>query len=582
MKKKLIPVIAVLILIFVVLVGIIIGKKVKELMPSNEQQDLNEYFAVAAEDEAAIILNYDLAEEKALLKDGMIYLNFNYVHDKLNDRFYWDANENILLYTTSANVVKASADSKDYYIGRKKDTKTYKIVLVNVDQTYIALDYVAQYTNLTYEHFEEPNRVLLKTKWGTVKKSPVKRKTQLRVDKSVKSNILKDLTKDDVLTKLEAADEWIKVATEDGLVGFVQNKRLGTEVEETQSHDFEEDTFLHQLRDYPINMGWHQVTVPEANQSIANVLQNSKGLNVISPTWFYLNDNDGNIANLASADYVKYCHNQGVEVWGLVSNLENKDVSTTEVLTHTSKRENLENQIIAAAIQYGLDGINVDFEALESAVGEGFIQFIRELSLKCDGNGIVLSVDNYVSSEYTKFYDRQEQAVFADYLVVMAYDEHYAGSKESGSVASIGFVTKGADDILAEGVPAEQVILGIPFYTRVWSEKLKGGNGDDVESASEDYVPYELSSEAVGMQSAQRLMEVNGAEKTWLEDIGQFYTEYVNGDTTYKIWFEDVRSVEEKLKVMTSHSFAGALFWKLGLEDPVVWDTILKYINRSK
>ena len=579
MKKKIVPVIAVLFLIFIVLVGIIIGKKVKQFMPSNEEQNLDTYFGITSEDEAAIELNQNLEEEKALIRDGAVYLNYNYVHDYLNDRFYWDANENILLYTTSANVIKASADSKEYYIGRKKDSKPYKIVLLNVDSIYIALDYVAQYTNLTYERFDSPNRILLQTKWGTIKKAGVKRKTQVRVKASVKSNILRELTKEDLVTKLEDGKEWTKVTTEDGLIGYVQTKRLGTETEETESHEFEEDTFLHQMRDYQINMAWHQVTVPEANNSIANVIQNTKGLNVISPTWFYLNDNDGNIANLASTDYVKYCHSQGVEVWGLVSNLENNEVSTTEVLTHTSKRENLENQIIAAAIQYGLDGINVDFEALESAVGEGFIQFIRELSLKCDGNGIILSVDNYVSSDYTKFYDRQEQAVFADYLIVMAYDEHYAGSKESGSVASIGFVSKGADDILAEGVPAEQVILGMPFYTRVWSEKMKDGNGDDVESASEDYVPYELSSEAVGMLSAQRLMEVNGAEKTWLDDMGQYYTEYVNQDVTYKIWFEDIRSIEEKLKVMKAHDFAGASFWKLGLEDPAVWNTIIKYIH---
>ena len=579
MKKKIVPVIAVLFLIFIVLVGIIIGKKVKQFMPSNEEQNLDTFFGITSEDEAAIELNHNLEEEKALIRDGAVYLNYNYVHDYLNDRFYWDANENILLYTTSANVIKASADSKEYYIGRKKDSKPYKIVLLNVDSIYIALDYVAQYTNLTYERFDSPNRILLQTKWGTIKKAGVKRKTQVRVKASVKSNILRELTKEDLVTKLEDGKEWTKVTTEDGLIGYVQTKRLGTETEETESHEFEEDTFLHQMRDYQINMAWHQVTVLEANNSIANVIQNTKGLNVISPTWFYLNDNDGNIANLASTDYVKYCHSQGVEVWGLVSNLENNEVSTTEVLTHTSKRENLENQIIAAAIQYGLDGINVDFEALESAVGEGFIQFIRELSLKCDGNGIILSVDNYVSSDYTKFYDRQEQAVFADYLIVMAYDEHYAGSKESGSVASIGFVSKGADDILAEGVPAEQVILGMPFYTRVWSEKMKDGNGDDVESASEDYVPYELSSEAVGMLSAQRLMEVNGAEKTCLDDMGQYYTEYVNQDVTYKIWFEDIRSIEEKLKVMKSHDFAGASFWKLGLEDPAVWNTIIKYIH---
>lgn len=579
MKKKLIPVIAVLILIFIILVGIIAGKKIKQFMPSSEKQDLNLFFGVTTENEAAIELNHNIIEEKALLADGEIYLNYNYVHDNLNDRFYWDTNENLLLYTTSENVIKASADSRNYYIGKKKDSKMYKIVLVDVDQTYIALDYVAEFTNLTYEYFTEPNRVLLKTRWGTVTKAAVKRKTQLRVKADVKSNILLELKKGDSLEKLETAEDWTKVTTKDGLVGYVQNKRLGAESEETESHEYEEETFTHQLRDYEINMAWHQVTVPEANNTITSVLQNTKGINVISPTWFYVNDNEGNIANLASMDYVKYCHDHDIEVWGLVSNLENKEVSSTEILTHTSKRENLENQIIAAAIQYGLDGINVDFEALESAVGESFIQFIRELSLKCDGNGIVLSVDNYVSSEYTKFYDREEQAVFADYIVIMGYDEHYAGSEESGSVASIGFVQKAADDILEENVPAEQVILGMPFYTRVWAETPKDSDGDDVESASDDYVPYELSSEAVGMQSAQRLMEVNGAEKTWLSDAGQYYTEYVNNGITYKIWFEDAKSLEEKLKVMDSHGFAGASFWKLGLEDSAVWDIIIKYIK---
>lgn len=579
MKDKIIPVVAVLSLIFIILVSIIVGKKIKQYVPNSEEQNLEEYFGITADDEIAIELNHSIIEEKALLRNGEIYLDYNYVHDYLNDRFYWDTNENILLYTTSSDVIKAFADSKDFYTGRKKDSKSYKIVLVDVDKTYIALDYVAQYTDMEYEYIEEPGRVLVQTEWGTVKKVSVKRKTQLRVKNSVKSKILKELGKDETLIKLDSGKEWTKAATLDGLIGYVQNKRLGAETEETQAHEFEEQTFTHEMRDYEICMAWHQVTVPEANNNIVSVLQNTKGINVISPTWFYLNDNDGNIANLASADYVKYCHDKGIEVWGLVSNLENQEVSTTEVLTHTSKRENLENQIIAAAIQYDLDGINVDFEALEAAVGEGFIQFIRELSLKCDGNGIVLSVDNYVSSEYTKFYDREEQAVFADYLIVMAYDEHYAGSKESGSVASIGFVTKGADDILAENVPSEQVILGMPFYTRVWAEKPKESDGDDAESASDDYVPYELSSEACGMLSAQRLMEVNGAEKTWLEDMGQYYTEYVNNNITYKIWFEDVRSIEEKLKVMDSHEFAGAAFWKLGLEDSTVWDTVIKYIN---
>lgn len=578
MRKKIIPVLSVLVLIFIILVCLIVGKKVKQYMPSVEVQDLNKYFAVETEQDAAIEVNHEIIEEKALQKDGVIYLDYNYVHDQLNDRFYWDANENTMLYTTSDCVIKISAESESYYIGKKKNSTNYKIVLIDADKAYLALDFVKEYTNLEYKAFEEPNRVLIQTEWGKVTNVEVKKKTQLRVKGGIKSNILKELEKGDTLIKLEALEDWTKVSTEDGLIGYVQNKRLGLETETTESHEFEEEVFTHQLKDFEINMAWHQVTVPEANNSVATVLQNTKGINVISPTWFYLNDNDGGIGSLGSTDYVKYCHDSGIEVWGLVSNLVNEEVNTEEVLTHTTKRENFENQIIAAAIQYDLDGINIDLEGLKSTVGEGFIQFIRELSLKCDGNGMVLSVDNYVSSEFTKFYDREEQAVFADYLVVMAYDEHYAGSDE-GSTASIGFVTKAADDILAEGVPANQVILGMPFFTRVWAETPKEGNGDDVESASDDYVPYELTSEAVGMNEAVSRMQVNGAEKKWLDDMGQNYTEYVNSGVTYKIWFEDEKSLEEKLKVMDGHEFAGASFWKLGLEDSAVWDTIIKYIK---
>lgn len=579
MKKKMIPILTVLILIFVVLLIMIVGRKVKEYMPSREKQDLEAYFGLTSSDEIAIERDYAIIEEKALSKNGELYLNYNYVHDQLNDRFYWDTNENILLYATSSNIVRAYADKKIYYIGKNKASKDYKIALVDKENVYIALDFVADYTNLTYEQYENPNRVLLKTTWGTVEQVPVKKAAQLRVENNIKSNILCELSKEDVLVKLESRDGWTKAATKDGLVGYVQDKRLADGKKTTESSDFTEDVFMHQTRDYKINMAWHQITVADANNTISSVLQNTKGINVISPTWFYINDNEGGIASRASYDYVRYCHDRDIEVWGLVSNFEKEEINTTDILTHTSKRENLVNQIIAAAIQYGLDGINVDFEQLEPAVGESYIQFIRELSLKCDGNGLVLSVDNYVSSPYTAFYDRNEQAVFADYVVVMAYDEYFAGSDKAGSAASIGFVKKAAEDILEEGVPAEQVILGMPFYTRVWAEKPKDGNGDDVESAADDYVPYELSSEAYGMDSVQRLVEVNGAEKRWLEDMGQFYAEYVNSGVTYKIWIEDVKSMEEKLKVMDAHKFAGASFWKLGLETSAAWDTIIKYIN---
>ena len=259
--------------------------------------------------------------------------------------------------------------------------------------------------------------------------------------------------------------------------------------------------------------------------------------------------------------------------------LENPD--TTEVLTYTSRRENLINNLISAAIQYNLDGINVDFESLDPAVGDSYIQFIRELSLKCANNGIVLSVDNYPPTAYTAFYNRAEQAVFADYVILMGYDEHYVGSEEAGSVASIGFVRQGVADTLQD-VPADQLILGMPFYTRVWSETPVSEDGaaiSDTENTSDSYTLFELDCYSASMNETQNLISANGAIPVWSDTDGQYYVEYINGGVTYKIWVEDSASLEEKLKVLQENQLAGGAFWKLTLEDPTVWDTIIKYIN---
>lgn len=281
---------------------------------------------------------------------------------------------------------------------------------------------------------------------------------------------------------------------------------------------------------------------------------------------------------MASKDYVNYCHEQGVKVWGLFSNLENSEVDSTYVLTHSSVRENLVNQVISKALQYNLDGVNVDMEALSHEVGDGYIQFIRELSLKCDDNGLTLSVDNYVPSAYTEFYNRAEQARFADYIIVMAYDEHYAGSDE-GSVSSIEFVTNGAKDTVSAGVPAEQVVLGLPFYTRIWMETPKEEDGDSVEAASDDYVGYDLTSEAVSMAEARSRVDANGGEIIWLDDMGQNYAEYERDGVTCKVWLEDAKSLELKLQVMKDENLGGVAFWKAGMETADVWDTIVSYLH---
>ena len=576
MKKKVLPVLVVCALIVIIVAITGISALIKKYTPSKERQELSEYYNLTSEDQVAIILNNEVIETTAKMIGDHVYIDYQFVHDSLNPRFYWDANENILLYATARDLISAEADNNSYLVTKSSIDYGRPIVKATSDSAYIDLDFVKEYSDFTYEYFSDPNRIIVYNTWGNYEVATVRRNTHIRVKGGIKSPILADVKEKDQLCVLEVGDNWTKVMTNDGVVGYVQGKRLSGTTEDTRSSDYEPEVFAHITKDFEICMAWHQMTTRAVNSDVASVLASTKGINVISPTWFYLNDNNGGIADLGSTDYVNYCHSQGVEVWALVSNLENSDVDTTYVLTHTSTRHNLVNQIVSVAIQYNLDGINLDFEALNrEEVGDAYIQFVRELSIKCENNGIVLSIDNYVPTSYTSFYNRSEQANFADYVVIMGYDEHYAGSDE-GSVSSLGWVRQGVIDTLAE-VPANQVILGMPFYTRVWAltPDEEAGDNDDIDAN----ILYSVSSQVYGMRSANNLLANYGVEKQWLEDSGQNYAEFESEGITYKVWLEDSASAEARLKLMDEYELAGASFWKLGFETSDVWDTIIKYIN---
>ena len=576
MKKKTIPILTVCALI-VIIVAIIGGSVLlRKYTPSKEHKGLTSYYNITADNQVAIVLNNELTSSYATLIDGHIYVDYNFVHDTLNSRFYWDHNENILLYATSRDLISAEADSNKYLITKSSVDYGRPVVKANSDSAYIDLDFVKEYTDLTYKYIKDPNRIIITNQWGDYETASVKKNSTVRVKGGIKSPILKDITETTDVTVIEQGDKWSKILTADGIIGYVQNKRMSDISTKTRTSDFTPDTFAHITKDFNICMAWHQVTNSSANANIASVLSSTKGVNVISPTWFYLNDNNGNLANLASLDYVNYCHSQGVEVWALVSNLENKDADSAEVLTHTSKRQNLVNQIVSMAIQYNLDGINLDFESLnQSKVGDAYIEFVRELSIKCANNGIVLSIDNYVPTSYTAFYNRAEQANFADYIVIMGYDEHYAGG-DAGFVSSIGWVKQGVADTLTE-VPADQIILGMPFYTRVWQLTPKDTSSKDSSDSNDS--SYDVSSKIYGMRAADALLTDNDVTKTWDQESGQNYAEFTSGDSTFKVWLEDANSAEERLKIVKDNKLAGASFWKLGFETSDIWNTIIKYTN---
>lgn len=581
-KKRGISPVILLFLVFLVIAAVAAGSMLwKKYGPTKEKYDLNKYFGVESDEQLGMTINNEVTDAQAMRVDGNVYVSYEVVRDYLNSRFYWDPNENILLYTLPRAMVRVDVGSKEYTISKETKSEDYVILKTDGSTAYIALDFVQQYTNLEYKVYEEPNpaRVMIVSEFGSVQTAVVKRDTQVRLRGGVKSPVLAEVKKGAKVTVIEEIGDWKKVRTEDGVIGYAKISALRKQKTETTSREFKEEEFTNIAKDKKINLAWHQVTNKAANSTVLETIARTKGLTTISPTWFSVADNSGNLNSIASADYVSYAKQAGIDVWALVDNFD-PNIDQMELLSHTSSREKLENNLIAQALQFHIDGINVDFEQIPTEAGEHYIQFIRELSVKCRLNDLVLSVDNYVPKGFNAHYQKKEQGIVADYVIIMGYDEHYSGSPEAGSVSSYDYVKEGIEETLKE-VPAEKVISALPFYTRLWREVPKTDEELAEQEGSEagNYTT-KVSSEALGMQEAANRVAAAGAAVTWDDTLKQNYAEWAGSDgATYKIWMEDASSLEAKLQLMKDNQLAGTAAWKLGFETQDIWELILKYVN---
>lgn len=548
MNKKYKPVIAVAVLVILVAILGIVTHVVMKYIPSSEKMDLNEYYGEMADGEIALVIGTEKLEERGLVDGDRVYLPLDVVNTYLNQRYYWDSANQQILYATPSELTSASASSE---AGDK--------VWVKDDKVYLNLTYVQEFTDLDAYITKDPYRIAIQYKFKNVKTVTVKKNTSIRYRGGIKSAILTSVKKGTKLRLIEEMENWDQVATDDGYIGYIDKKKVG-EAEKTKfERSFKKEEYSYLTMDSKVNMVWHQVTSTDANAYFADATANMTGVNVISPTWFYLTDTSGNIASIASADYVSQAHEKGLQVWGLIDNFT-QEVSTTETLSSTAARQNIISQLIQAAQDVGMDGINVDFESLSEDVGIHFLEFLRELSIECHKNNLVLSVDNPVPEDFTSHYDRAEQGRVVDYVIIMGYDEHYVGS-EAGSVASLPWVEQGIQDTLDE-VPAKRVINAIPFYTRLW--RTTGGN---------------VTSEAIGMDQAQQTIAENNVETYWDKTTSQNYGKYDIDNSTYQIWLEDAQSVAEKVKLVSKYDLAGVSAWKLGFENNGIWQVISDNLN---
>ncbi len=565
MKKKILTVVTAIVLIGVIAL-IALGKPlIDKYSYSNERADLDEYFGVSGE-RSAIILQDEIVAEQALVRNGICYFDLDTVHSYMNEIFYVDRAENLLLYTNAEETVSAALDGNDgsYTTAQGEQNLESPVCLMEGETVYLAADYVKLFTNYSYEVFDR--HVQVYTQWGERQTAEIKKKTAVREKGGIKSPILRDMESGETVEILEQMDTWSKVKTSDSIIGYVENKRLGDidTIKETPVTDYTAPEYSGLPMAGKVSLGFHSIGGVGGNSTLYEMVSGSKGMNVIAPTWFSLNDEEGNFRSFGETSYVNTAHSIGLQVWGVLDNFNYRNETGTAVdeyavLSSTAKRQKLVDGITAAAVNLGLDGINIDFEQVAQKTGIHYVQFLRELSVACRQNGLVLSVDNYVPFHFNEHYRLDIQGEIADYVIIMGYDEHWHGSGDPGSVASIDYVTNGITKTVSE-VPAEKVINALPLYTIVWTT-----NGTTV---TDEYLTLNNMADFLNQISA---------EPQWDEITCQNYLEWQSNSGLKQVWLEDADSIRVKLNVMTVNEIGGVAVWRLGYGTPVIWELINAY-----
>ena len=570
--KKMIPVIIAILLIVIVGAVSFGGKLIERYSYSKEHADLNEYYGVtdgAAEGEdgsLAIVLQDDFIPEQAVVNGGVVYFDLDTVKTYFNEIFYADRTEQKLLFTSADETFTANFGQAGYSDSQGDHATEYTVCYLAGDKLYVAADYVRLFANFSWERFDRHLQVY--TEWGVKQTYDIAKKTQLRVLGGIKSAILRELEKGETVELLEEMDTWSRVKTADSMIGYVENKRLenlNTEVEIPVT-DYVPAEYTGAAPEGRISLGWHAVYGLGGNETLDAVVAEGKGMNVIAPTWFSLTDSEGSFRSFASAQYVNRAHGYGLKVWGVWDDFNaGQQIDGNHLVSATSRRQKLVQDMVAATLECGLDGINIDFEKLSGESREHFNQFLRELSVLCRKNGLTLSIDNYVPLNSTNYARLDIQGQVADYVIIMGYDEHWGGCGEAGSVASIDYVSGGLDRTLEQVAP-EKVINALPFYTRVW--KTEGTQVTDDASPLCNMNDY-----------LKRVGKEGAAE--WDETTCQNYVEWKSGDTLYQIWIEDLESLKVKLNVMGTRNIGGVAVWRLGYGTQAVWELVSAYAQTN-
>jgi hypothetical protein len=492
-----------------------------------------------------------------VVENSEAYVPLKFIQSKLDPDVFWDE-AGLMVVTTKDKVVKLSKDSLTAYVNQHQVSLQFPVILEG-KQPYVPASTLETLYPVSTACNEEAGTFLVRRLDTPNKMGKLNTDSILRVGASFLSKRIELLSVGDRVVIYGEAGRWLKVETSGGFCGFVSKKHVTDMGEEPPVVEEPPAYVPSPLQGNKVVLAWEQVDriTPDPSNFV-----DMPGLNVLSPTWFHLAATPGELENRADMRYVNWAHSKGYQVWGLFSNSFDPE-RTSVVLRDSDLRDQVISQLLIYAKIYKLDGINIDFENVNLADGPYLTQFVREMTPLLHGQGLTVSIDITVKStspNWSMFLEREKLSQVVDYVMLMAYDQYPHGSKVSGPVSTIPWAEWTIKKTLEE-VPRDKLVLGVPFYTRLWKETPDNGG-------------VKVSARALGMEGIAAWLRDENVTPKYQPDTGLLYAEKKIGNETYRVWLEDTGSMKKRVELANGYGLAGIAAWRRGFETEDIWEAI--------
>lgn len=543
------------VLLVLVLLGIVIA--ILKIAPNYKNTDITGKTNV-------VINNNNITahlKNDVYIENENIYMSKPDLENFFDPDIYYEENYNQIITTYETNIA-------NLYIGENKMKLNDQEVEINGEVTlkdeiyYIPISDLTSVYNIDISYIKESDTVVIESIDREKITAKATKNTNVKSMKKVLCRTVDKIKENDEFVIIEKNAGWVEVRTTNGKIGYIKENIIKEETKVREAVEQKANT-------QKVSLVWdyysEYVNAPDRSGETFN------GVNVVSPSFFVLErlgkgeiiDNVGT----AGIEYINWAKEKGYKIWAMFSN--NSMIETTsQIMRDYELREKTINNIVELAEKYELDGINLDFENMYKEDKNLYTRFVIELYPRLKARGMTLSVDVTApdgGDTWSLCFDRHNIARNSDYIVFMAYDQHGQSSTTAGSVAAYNWVEVNLNKFLGtqEEIEKEKVILGIPFYTRLWRE-----TGEDVTSS------------VVDMKDVNNVLP-GDIQREWLDDVKQNYIEYERNGSIYKMWIEDIDSIRAKINLAREKEIAGVAFWAKGREDESVWDVVEEYISEN-